>query len=142
MNWAFVLIGNLIMDSAIVIFAILSGLEASYRREAEKEEIKNLIEKKESFSDKSKISEWLSKKYGVPKKSIRASIFPDITGEEQKDDTDGVMRVWGRKLNTSYWREQADWYSPIIGIKFPALLIMFLSGIALQILGIFFDNIF
>lgn len=59
MNWAFVLFGNILMDSAIAIFAMLSGVEAYYRRKYEKEEIdkiKELIKEEKDAHPKMKIS--------------------------------------------------------------------------------------
>ena len=58
-NWTFVLLGNLIMDTAIAIFAILSGLEAYYRRKYDKEEmdkIKESIKEGKNTHPKMKIS--------------------------------------------------------------------------------------
>jgi len=77
-NWTVVLIGNLFMDSAIAIFAILSGIEAYYMR----------------------------------------------LDEER---------------STHYFRYKAKKVSPAKGIKIVLIGFMFLLGVILQIIGIYYD---
>ena len=43
MNWTFVLVGNLIMDSAIALFVLLSGLEIIYQKKATEKNISQIL---------------------------------------------------------------------------------------------------
>jgi len=98
MNWTLVLFGNLLMDSAIAIFAILSGIEAYYRRKYEKEEIDTIKE---------------------------------IIKEEK--DTHPKMKI----SFASRYLSEAETYSPVTSKKIIVIILLFVIGITLQVVGIF-----
>lgn len=63
MDWIFIITGNLIMDSAIAMFAILSTLETKIVRHADEKKIKSLLKsdlKENDINKLRKIAEFFS----------------------------------------------------------------------------------
>jgi hypothetical protein len=104
------------MDTAIAIFAILSGLEARYRRIAGKD---RLIEKP------------FEEELGSLLKKNKSSWIDEMIDEIIDETKENILR--------EHVKDIAEKFNPVIGLKFWIMFIMFISGIILEILGIFFD---
>jgi hypothetical protein len=127
MNWTFVLFGNLIMDSSIALFAIFSGLEARYRRIAEKGRISKKSTEGKIDSNKRELEKILAED---------KSSLTEISIEEK---TDQIKESIITEYIKDTYIKKAEKYSPATGIKPWVISIAFIIGGVLQAIGIIFD---
>ena len=122
MNWFFIVLGNLIMDSAIVLFAILSGFESLYWRKYESG-------KQFEFDITKQIEEL--KKLREKSDGVQAVELDKIVSEPE------YITKLRKKLNERILK-RIDILSPLTGKMFLIIIFMFFIGVFLQIFGIFF----
>lgn len=129
MNWTLILIGNLIMDSTIALFAILTSLESHYLN------ISNEKYRTREFTDKA---------YEIYRKqfeddTVLKSMLED--GDEVSDHLKKTFKsFWDMSdkylIEAGEYGTKADYFSPFTVRKIILISLLFIFGIMLQIEGI------
>lgn len=129
MDWTFILLGNLIMDSAIAIFAIFVSLESHYLRIVdEKYRTRDAIDKagelyKKQFEDDPVMKSMLED--------------GDEVSEQLKKSINSFWDMSDKSLfDADKYHSKADLFSPFKVSRIIILSLFFLFGIILQIKGI------
>ena len=130
MDWTLILIGNLIMDSTIALYAILVSIESHYLHISdEKYRIREMVEKagelyKKQFED-NPIMKSMLKDGDETSKQLKKSI------KSFWDYSDKCL------LDADKYYNKAKLFSPLKVSRTIIILIPFLLGIILQTKGIF-----
>lgn len=129
MNWTLILIGNLIMDSTIVIFVILVSLESHYLRNSDEEY---------------RTRESIDKAYTLYRKQfednpVLKSILED--GDEISESIKKSFKsFWDSSdkclLDADKYYNKAELFSPFKVSRIIIISLFFLFGIILQVEGI------
>lgn len=124
MNWTLVLLGNLITDFSITFFAIFSGLEARYRRIAEKGRINEKSTKEIIDSNKRELEKILVED--------KFSLIKILTEEKIDQIKESIIIEY---IKDTYIKK-AEKYSPVTSKKIIVIVLLFVIGIILQVVGI------